>query len=82
MVTTHSPFFVNALKPKELVVVYRDTDGYTQGVRPTDMPIVQKMLEEGGKLGDLWMEGYFSAGDPLTNAGGSKNGPVKNKSRE
>ncbi|MHC4789683.1 MAG: AAA family ATPase, partial [Planctomycetota bacterium] len=30
MVTTHSPFFVNGLRPEELWVLYRDDRGFTQ----------------------------------------------------
>lgn len=30
MVTTHSPFFVDSLKPEELWVLYRDEKGLTQ----------------------------------------------------
>jgi predicted ATPase len=38
MVTTHSPFFVNGLKPAELWVLFRDKKGYTQARRAADMP--------------------------------------------
>ena len=30
MVTTHSPFFVNGLRPEEVWVLYRNQDGYTE----------------------------------------------------
>jgi hypothetical protein len=69
MVTTHSPFFVNGLRPEELRVLYRDTKGYTQVRRAVDMPRVKAMMAAGGELGHLWMEGYFDVGDPLTAAG-------------
>jgi predicted ATPase len=72
MVTTHSPFFVNGLKPKELWVLYRDIDGYTQAKRASDMENIQDFVQNGALLGDLWMEGQFDVGDPLTNAGGLK----------
>ncbi len=72
MVTTHSPFFVNGLRPEELWVLYRDDDGYTQAVRASDMEHIPLLIEAGAKLGDLWMEGYFEVGDPLTNSGKSK----------
>ncbi|MDI9394128.1 MAG: AAA family ATPase [Euryarchaeota archaeon] len=32
-VTTHSPFFVNALRPEEVRILYRDEGAYTQTVR-------------------------------------------------
>lgn len=73
LVTTHSPFFVNGLRPKELWVLYRDENGYTKAKRAFDMENVSLMVENGALLGDLWMEGHFEFGDPLTNAGGPKN---------
>jgi hypothetical protein len=33
------------------------------------MPKVKAFVEEGAKLGDLWMEGYFEVGDPLAALG-------------
>jgi predicted ATPase len=77
MVTSHSPFFVNALGPEELRVLYRDEEGYTRAVRVADMPRARQMFEAGGKLGHLWMEGFFDVGDPLVRGGG----PVLPRSR-
>jgi predicted ATPase len=81
LVTSHSPFFVSALKPDELRVLYRDDLGYTQAMRVADMPRAAKMFEAGGKLGDLWMEGFFDVGDPLVNAGGPVHPPAKRARR-
>ncbi|MDZ4771132.1 MAG: AAA family ATPase [Chloroflexota bacterium] len=72
MVTTHSPFFVNGLKANELWVLYRGVDGYTKVRRASDMPNINEFMANGGMLGDLWMEGHFEVGDPLTNAGGPR----------
>ena len=72
MVTTHSPFFVNGLQPKEVWVLYRDSEGYTQARCTADMTGVKEFLDNGALLGHLWMEGYFDAGDPLTATGGFK----------
>lgn len=69
LVTTHSPQFADALNPRELWVLYRGQDGYTRTLRAADVPSVAAMTASGGQLGDLWMEGYFGAGDPLTRAG-------------
>lgn len=69
MVTTHSPFFVNGLRPAELRVLFRDNQGHTQARRVLDMRGIGDMMENGAKLGDLWMEGYFEGGDPLTHSG-------------
>jgi predicted ATPase len=72
MVTTHSPFFVDALKPEELWVLYRDEQGFTQAKRTADMDGVKEFIKHGAKLGDLWMEDYFDVGNPLVNFGGPK----------
>jgi predicted ATPase len=69
LVTTHSPFFLNGLRPEEVRVLYRDERGYTQAVRASDIPGVPEQIEAGASLGHLWMEGYFGLGDPLVNAG-------------
>lgn len=69
IVTSHSPFFVNALRAEEVWVLYRDDDGYTQARRAADMNGIQQFMEHGAALGQLWMEGQFEVGDPLTNAG-------------
>lgn len=72
MVTTHSPFFVNGLRPEEVWVLYRDAQGYTQARRAADMRGIPEFMAQGAQLGQLWMEGHFDVGDPLTAAGGPK----------
>jgi predicted ATPase len=69
LVTTHSPYFVDGLHPDELWVLYRDTDGFTRTRRVSDMNRIRSFVDEGAVLGNLWMEGYFEAGDPLHRAG-------------
>lgn len=79
MVTTHSPFFVNALRAEEVWVLYRDERGFTQAQRAADMLGIKEFMEQGALLGHLWMEGQFEVGDPLTNAGAQKrpgSGPI------
>lgn len=72
LVTTHSPYFVDALRPKELWVLYRDGEGFTRRIRASDMVSVVTQAGAGGLLGSLWMEGYFEAGDPLVRGGQPK----------
>jgi predicted ATPase len=72
LVTTHSPYFVNALAPNELWVLYRDEDGFAKTVRASEIPLLMAMVNGGGLLGSLWMEGYFDVGDPLTRSGRPK----------
>jgi len=69
LVTTHSPFFLNPLRPEEVRVLWRDEEGYTQTQRAADLPGVQAFVESGALLGHLWMEGHLGVGDPLVNQG-------------
>ncbi|MGB3220036.1 MAG: AAA family ATPase [Anaerolineae bacterium] len=69
LVTTHSPFFLNSIRPEEVRVLYRDEHGYTQVVRAADIPGIPDFMKAGASLGHLWLEGRFGLGDPLTNAG-------------
>jgi predicted ATPase len=69
LVTTHSPFFLNALRSEEVRVLYRDEEGYTQAVLASEIRGVLEFMNEGALLGDLWLEGHFGVGDPLVNQG-------------
>lgn len=69
LVTTHSPFFLNALKPEEIRLLYRDENGYTQTLRASDIRGVKEFIEEGALMGNLWLENHLGVGDPLINAG-------------
>ena len=64
MLTTHSPFFVNALSPDDVWVLYRADDGYTRVRRTADITGINEFINAGAQLGDLWMEGHFGIGDP------------------
>jgi len=69
LVTTHSPFFLDSAKPKEVRILYRDENGYTQTVRAADVKGVTEFIEAGASMGHLWLEGRFGVGDPLVNSG-------------
>ena len=69
LVTTHSPFFLNAARSKEVRVLYRDSQGYTNAMRASDINGVDEFIHEGASLGQLWLEGRFGMGDPLVNSG-------------
>jgi predicted ATPase len=78
MVTTHSPFFVNSLRPQEAWVIYRNEKGFTQARRASEMSGIKELMDAGALLGQLWMEGQFEVGDPLRNSGSEKR-PNNNK---
>lgn len=69
LVTTHSPFFLNSVRPEEVRVLWRDEQGYTQARRAADLPGVTEFVSHGALLGHLWMEGQLGVGDPLVNQG-------------
>ena len=69
LITTHSPFFLNSAQAKEVRVLFRDTDGYTQAVRASDIQGVREFVNAGASMGHLWLEGRFGVGDPLVNSG-------------
>jgi predicted ATPase len=69
MVTTHSPFFVDALQPEQVWVLYRDENGFTQAKKTSDMRGIKEFISQGALLGQLWIEDYFDVGNPLKNAG-------------
>jgi predicted ATPase len=69
LVTTHSPFFLNALRPEEVRVLWRNELGYTQTQRAADLTGVPEFVAHGALLGQLWMEGQLGVGDPLVNQG-------------
>ncbi|MXW40443.1 MAG: AAA family ATPase [Synechococcus sp. SB0668_bin_15] len=69
LITTHSPFFLDALRPHEVRVLWRDEKGYTQCRALGQDEKVKGFMDAGAQLGDLWMEGHFGVGDPLTRAG-------------
>lgn len=77
LVTTHSPFFLDGLRPEEVRVLYRDDHGYTQAVRAADVRGVPEFVEAGASMGHLWIEGHLGVGDPLVNAGA----PLKHRRR-
>lgn len=69
LITSHSPFLLNAMRAEEVRVLYRDEQGYTQAVRACDIQGIREFVKAGASLGYLWMEGHFGLGDPLVNQG-------------
>ena len=69
LVTTHSPFFLNALRPEEVYVLWRNERGHTQAQPVNEIIGVREFMSHGALLGDLWTEGHFRVGDPLINQG-------------
>ena len=58
-VTTHQPYFVNALKPEEIWIVEKQGDGFAHVSRASDDATVVAMTSEGLPLGGLWYSDYL-----------------------
>ncbi len=60
-VTTHQPYFVDALNLEEVWILEKGTDGFSTIRRASDDPLVKNLVEEGLPLGGLWYSDYFDA---------------------
>jgi len=60
-VTTHQPYFVDALKPDETWVLEKGSDGFSTIRRASTDATVQSMVEQGLPLGSLWYSDYLDA---------------------
>jgi len=58
-ITTHQPYFVDALTPDETWILEKGSDGFSTIRRASDDPIVNAMVEEGLPLGSLWFSDYL-----------------------
>jgi predicted ATPase len=72
LITSHSPFLLDAIRADEVRVLYRNEQGFTQAVRACDIQGIPELVRAGASLGYLWMEGHFGLGDPLVNQGGPR----------
>ena len=63
-VTTHSPFFVDALTPEDVWILVKGQDGFSQISRASDTPTVRDLFKEGIPLGSLWFSNHFEKGNP------------------
>lgn len=60
-VTTHQPYFVDALSPKEVWVLEKGSEGFSSIRRVSDLVLVQNLVDEGLPLGGLWYSDYLDA---------------------
>ncbi len=58
-VTTHQPYFVDALRPDETWILEKGEDGFSTIRRASDDPVVKGMYEEELPLGGLWYSDYL-----------------------
>jgi len=58
-ITTHQPYFVDALDPDEVWVLEKGEDGFATVTRASAIPYIQNMVNEGLPLGGLWYSDYL-----------------------
>ncbi|MDR0311158.1 MAG: AAA family ATPase [Acidobacteriota bacterium] len=58
-ITTHQPYFVNALEPNEVWVLEKGEDGFSKIHRASDNSLIQGLVGEGLPLGGLWYSDYL-----------------------
>lgn len=58
-VTTHQPYFVDALDPKEVWILEKGEDGFSKIRRASEVSLVNDLVEEGLPLGGLWYSEYL-----------------------
>ncbi|MFH1139907.1 MAG: AAA family ATPase [Pseudomonadota bacterium] len=60
-ITTHQPYFVDALEPDEVWVLEKGDDGFSNISRASENPMVKNLAAEGLPLGGLWYSDYLDA---------------------
>jgi predicted ATPase len=60
-ITTHQPYFVDALEPEEVWVLDKGEDGFSTIKRASDDPLIENLVSEGLALGGLWYSDYLDA---------------------
>ncbi|GHT20949.1 ATPase [Planctomycetales bacterium] len=58
-ITTHQPYLVDALQPKEVWILEKGEDSFAKIRRASDDAIVRNMVQEGMPLGALWFSEYL-----------------------
>jgi len=60
-ITTHQPYFVDAVSPEETWILEKGQNGFASIRRASDDPIVTSMVAEGLPLGGLWYSDYLDS---------------------
>ena len=62
-ITTHQPYFVDALKPEEVWILEKNEKGFASIRRASADPVIKNLADEGIPLGSLWYSEYFEKRD-------------------
>jgi predicted ATPase len=60
-ITTHQPYFIDAMNPEEVWVLEKQDDGFSKISRASDNEIVRNLVAEGIPLGGLWYSDYIDS---------------------
>lgn len=60
-VTTHQPYFVDALEPEEVWILEKAKEGFSKITRASDIELVKNLAAEGLPLGSLWYSNYLDS---------------------
>ena len=62
LVTTHSPYFVDALTPAQVWLIRKNEHGHAVARRAADVEGLREMADEGIPLGSLWYSNHLDEG--------------------
>jgi predicted ATPase len=60
-ITTHQPYLVDGLKPEEVWILEKESDGFSLLRRASDDPIIDNLVAQDLPLGGLWYSDYLEA---------------------
>ncbi len=60
-ITTHLPYFVDALDPGQVWIIRKDEHGHSIPHRVADIPTVKELSDEGIPLGAQWYSNHFDS---------------------
>lgn len=60
-ITTHQPYFVDALAPEEVWILEKGVDGFSEIRRASTDPVVNNLVDQGLPLGGLWYSDYLDS---------------------
>jgi predicted ATPase len=60
-ITTHQPYLVDGLKPEEVWILEKGSDGFSKLRRASDDPVVDNLVAQDLPLGSLWYSDYLEA---------------------
>ncbi len=62
IITTHSPYFVDALSPDEVWILTKGQDGYSKLTHAATISGVRELYAEGLPMGSLWFSDHLGVG--------------------